>query len=68
MKIDVRMVSMSRKNLARLAHLVEQLTCNEQVASSIPASGSKYWTVLYKKWPRKNAGRFLRPTFFAGIV
>lgn len=59
---------MSRKSLARLAHLVEQLTCNEQVASSIPASGSKSEGPWTKSGPEKTRAGFCVQPFFAGIV
>ena len=60
---------MSRKSLARLAHLVEQLTCNEQVASSIPASGSSIYGRFYiKNGPEKTRAGFCVQPFFAGIV
>lgn len=39
-----RQRSKNENSFADLAHLVEQLTCNHQVASSIPAVGTKLKT------------------------
>ena len=59
-----RMVSMNKKSLARLAHLVEQLPCKDQVASAIPASGSKSGRPWTKNGPEKTRAGFQFRTFF----
>ena len=37
---------------ARVAQLVEQLTCNQQVVGSTPIAGSKFRTFWYNKIAR----------------
>jgi hypothetical protein len=39
-EIETQVEIEKQKVFAALAHLVEQLTCNHQVASSIPAGGT----------------------------